>query len=248
MQFLHELVQLLFHLGDREQWEHFIAFVGGANVVYLVMFGIVFVETGLVIMPFLPGDSLLFALGAIGSQDVGINYIHASGLLILAALLGDNLNYWIGRRFGPLIFSKEADAVAHGKKPGLFVRLLSKKHLYRTESFFARHGAKAIVLARFVAIIRTFAPFVAGMGKMSYGRFLLFSLIGAVLWVVTCVGAGVLLGQIPFVRNHFELIVLGIVGFTIVPITFELIRSQRAKRRELSIGAIPPSTFGQSPS
>lgn len=241
MQFFHELFTLFLNLGDRAQWEHFIHFVGGPGVVYMVMFGIVFVETGLVIMPFLPGDSLLFALGAIGSQDVGINYHYASVLLIIAALLGDNMNYWIGRKFGPYIFSREAQAAAHGTKPGLFVRLLSKKHLHRTEVFFAKHGAKAVVLARFVAIIRTFTPFVAGLGKMHYGRFLFFSFIGAVLWVTTCVGAGVLLGQIPIVKNHFELIVLGIVGFTIVPFSIEIWRAQREKRREAALLINPPA-------
>ena len=237
MQFLIELKNLLLHLGDADQWNTFIHFVGGAGAVYAVMFAIVFIETGFIIMPFLPGDSLLFAVGAIGSSlpidDLGhraFDYRVAAGLLILAALCGDNVNYWIGRKFGPLIFSKEADAVAHHQKPSLFVRLLNKKHLHRTELFFQKHGGKAVMLARFVAIIRTFTPFVAGLGKMNYARFLMFSLIGAVTWVSACVGAGVMLGQVPFVKKHFELVVLAIVGATIIPITIEVIKGMRHKK------------------
>ena len=225
MQFLNELYQLLRHLGDQNQWTQFIQFVGGANTVYLVMFCIIFCETGLVIMPFLPGDSLLFAIGAIGSTlppdpvtgKPVFDYRIAAGLLIFAALLGDNVNYWIGRKLGPKIFSKEADALAHGQKPSFFVRLLNKKHLHKTELFFAKHGAKAVMFARFVVIIRTFTPFVAGMGKMNYARFLMFSILGAVLWVGGCVGAGALLGRFEFVKNNFELIVIAILFAAFVP-------------------------------
>ena len=231
IQFLHELFNLLTHLGDKPTWSHFIDFVGGPSTLYIVMFAIIFVETGFVIMPFLPGDSLLFALGAIGSGIEGFDYKFAAGLLVVAALLGDNLNYWIGRKLGPMIFRKEADALAHGEKPSLFARLLNKKHLARTEVFFAKHGAKAVVLARFVAIIRTFTPFVAGMGRMHYGRFLAFSLIGALLWVNVCVAAGVYFGQLPFVQKHFELVVLGIVGVTVIPVALEVFRNWRESRR-----------------
>lgn len=227
VQFLTHLYDLLTHLGDEQQWSTFIKFVGGPTTVYVVMFAIVFVETGFVIMPFLPGDSLLFALGAIGSRIDGFNYKLAAGLLIVAALLGDNVNYWIGRKLGPVIFRKEADALAHGEKPSLFARLLNKKHLHRTEVFFEKHGAKAVVLARFVAIIRTFTPFVAGLGKMHYGRFLAFSLLGAILWVNICVAAGVFFGQIPFVQDHFELVVLGIIAVTVIPVGLEVYRNWR---------------------
>jgi membrane-associated protein len=231
MQFFQELYTLLTNLGEAPAWEHFITFVGGPATVYIVMCGIVFVETGFVVMPFLPGDSLLFALGAIGSQLPDFNYKLAAGLLILAALLGDNVNYWVGRKLGPLIFSKEADAVAHGQKPSLFVRLLNKKHLHRTEIFFAKHGAKAVVLARFVAIIRTFTPFVAGLGRMHYGRFLLFSFIGAIVWVTVCVGAGVMLGQVAFVKKHFELVILAIIAVTVIPVGIEVYKGWRESRR-----------------
>ena len=247
--FIIQLKSLLLNLGDEKQWETFIAFVGASNI-YGVMFAIIFVETGLVIMPFLPGDSLLFALGAIGSNpEVGIDYKLAAGLLIVAALLGDNLNYWIGRKFGPMIFSREADAVAQGTKPGLLLRMLNKNHLHRTEAFFNKYGAKAVVLARFVAIVRTFTPFVAGLGRMHYGRFLIFSFLGALLWVPTCVGAGVLLGRIPFVKHNFEYIVMGIVAFTIVPFSIEFWRHRREKQREQTLAdtaaaaaaSVPPS-------
>lgn len=242
MPFLQELYHLLVNLGEHEAWERFIVFVGGPGTVYAVMFLIVFVETGLVIMPFLPGDSLLFAIGAIGSQLKGFDYKLASLLLILAALCGDNMNYWIGRKLGPLIFSKEADAVAHGQKPSLFVRLLNKKHLHKTEVFFEKHGSKAVMLARFVAVIRTFTPFVAGMGKMHYGRFLFFSFVGAVLWVVVCVGAGVLLGQIPFIKQNFELVILAILSFTFIPIGIEVYKKRRAAKavRELQVPSAAP--------
>ena len=241
MQFISELYHLLLNLGDEKQWAHFIEFVGGANTVYLVMFGIIFCETGLVIMPFLPGDSLLFAIGAIGSTlpvdpatgERVFDWRIAAGLLILAALLGDNVNYWIGRTLGPRIFSKEADAAAHGEKPSFFVRLLNKKHLHKTEMFFAKHGAKAVMFARFVVIIRTFTPFVAGMGRMNYARFLMFSILGAILWVGGCVGAGVLLGQFAFVRNHFEFIVIAILFAAFVPFVgkflFKLLRNLFAR-------------------
>jgi membrane-associated protein len=230
MQFLTELYHLMTNLGEHDAWEKFILFVGGPTTVYAVMFMIVFVETGFVVMPFLPGDSLLFALGAIGSQLEDFDYKLASGLLVVAALCGDNLNYWVGRKLGPMIFSKEADAVAHGQKPGIFVRLLNKKHLHKTELFFEKHGSKAVVLARFVAIIRTFTPFVAGMGRMNYGRFLIFSLIGALLWVTVCVGAGVMLGQVPFVKKHFELVILAIIAVTVLPVALEVFRNVRASR------------------
>lgn len=244
LQFFTELYHLLVNLGEKDQWTHFIGFVGGANTVYLVMFGIVFCETGLVIMPFLPGDSLLFALGAIGSQLDVFNYKFAALLLIVAALIGDNVNYWVGRKLGPIIFSKEAEGwtqlpeVSHGlgyekpvKKVPLFVRLLNKKHLKRTEIFFAKHGAKAVVLARFVAIIRTFTPFVAGLGRMNYAKFLIYSFIGAVSWVCVCVGAGVVLGKVPFVQKHFELVVLAIIGVTVIPVGLEVWHNVKANRQ-----------------
>lgn len=222
MQFFNELWHLLWNLGKVEQWTQFIEFVGGANTVYVVMFCIIFCETGLVIMPFLPGDSLLFAIGAIGSQIDVFDYRIAAGLLIIAALLGDNVNYWIGRKLGPKIFSKEADAVAHGEKPSLFARLLNKKHLHQTELFFQKHGAKAVMFARFVVIIRTFTPFVAGMGKMNYAKFLSYSVLGAILWVGICVGAGRLLGGFQIVKDHFELIILGILFAAFVPVLGKL--------------------------
>lgn len=231
LQFFIELFHLFRDIGNEKQWETFIAFIGGPSTLYLVMFAIVFVETGFVVMPFLPGDSLLFALGAIGSRIEGFNYKLAAGLLIVAALLGDNVNYWVGRKLGPVIFRKEADALAHGEKPTLFARLLNKKHLHRTEVFFAKHGAKAVVLARFVAIIRTFTPFVAGLGRMHYGRFLLFSLLGALLWVNVCVAAGVFFGGLPFVQEHFELVVLGIIAVTVIPVGLEVFKNIRENRR-----------------
>src|SRR5438093_6290370 len=136
----------------------------------MVFCGFVLVETGVVVMPFLSGDSLIFAIGAVAVRDVGLSIGMVAPLLVAAALVGDNVNYWLGRRLGPAVFKREDS------------RLLNKKHLNRAHEFYVKYGPKTVILARFVPIVRTFAPFVAGIGRMHYGRFLLFSVIGAILW------------------------------------------------------------------
>jgi membrane-associated protein len=183
---------------------------------YAILFAIIFIETGLVIMPFLPGDSLLFAAGtfaALGALDVRL----LIALLAVAAVIGDTVNYWIGHRIGKKAFSRE-DA-----------RFFKKEYLDRTHAFYEKHGGKTIIIARFVPIIRTFAPFVAGIGKMSYGRFLSFNVIGGVGWVVLLVGAGYFFGNIPFVRKNFSIAILAIILISTVPIAVEYFRHRKNK-------------------
>lgn len=185
---------------------------------YAILFTIIFIETGLVVMPFLPGDSLLFAAGtfaALGALDVRL----LIALLAVAAVIGDTVNYWIGHRIGEKAFSRE-DA-----------RFFKKEYLDRTHAFYEKHGGKTIILARFVPIIRTFAPFVAGIGKMSYGRFISFNVIGGVGWVVLLVGTGYFFGNIPFVRKNFSIAILAIILISTVPIAVEWVRHRKNKTR-----------------
>jgi membrane-associated protein len=180
---------------------------------HLILFLIVFCETGLVITPFLPGDSLLFAAGtfaALGALDVRLIVL----LLIVAAILGDTVNYWIGAYIGPRAFSGN-------------VRLLRKEYLDRTHAFYEKHGGKTIILARFVPIIRTFAPFVAGVGAMSYPRFLTYNVVGAVLWVGLFVLGGYFFGNIRTVRENFTLVILAIIAISVLPIALEALRARR---------------------
>jgi len=185
---------------------------------YAILFAVIFIETGLVIMPFLPGDSLLFAAGtfaALGALDVRL----LIALLAVAAVIGDTVNYWIGHRIGEKAFSRE-DA-----------RFFKKDYLDRTHAFYEKHGGKTIIIARFVPIIRTFAPFVAGIGKMSYGRFLSFNVIGGVGWVVLLVGTGYFFGNIPFIRKNFSIAILAIILISTVPIAVEYFRHRKNKTR-----------------
>jgi membrane-associated protein len=196
------------------------------TLTYAILFGIIFVETGLVVMPFLPGDSLLFALGAFAATEnavlkIGLLY----PLLIAAALLGDNVNYWIARKLGRQLFRSDTSKV------------FNKAHLIRTEAFFAKYGPKAIVMARFVPIVRTFAPFVAGMGAMSYPRFLAFSIFGAVLWVGLCVTAGYYFGNLPGVKTNFEKVIIGIILVSLVPMLIEFLSHKRAAKIQAAKGA-----------
>lgn len=180
---------------------------------YLILFLIVFCETGLVVTPILPGDSLLFAAGtfaALGDLDVRMMIL----LLIAAAILGDTVNYWIGAAIGPRAFQGN-------------LRFLKKEHLDRTHAFYEKHGGKTIILARFVPIIRTFAPFVAGVGAMSYGRFLTYNVVGAILWVALLVLAGYFFGNIPVVRENFTIVILAIVAISVMPIAVEAVRGRR---------------------
>jgi membrane-associated protein len=184
--------------------------------VYVLMFAIIFCETGLVILPFLPGDSLLFALGALGAiPGIPMNMWLMAGLLILAAILGDGVNYAIGRRLGPAVFRREDS------------RWLNRKHLEAAHAFYEKYGGKTIILARFVPIVRTFAPFVAGIGKMHYPHFAMYNITGAILWVGVIMGAGRLFGGIPWVQRNFEAVIVAIIVISVLPAAFEFLKAKR---------------------
>jgi membrane-associated protein len=180
--------------------------------IYLFLFLVIFVETGVVVMPFLPGDSLLFAVGLIASTTGQIDIYTIIPLLVLAALLGDNLNYFIGRKFGDFIQSKER------------ILFLKKSHIEDTEKYFAENGGKTVILARFIPIVRTIAPFVAGAGEMKYRTYLLYCITGAFIWVTSITLLGYFLGNIEWVKLNFEKFVLGIVFISVLPIIFKAIK------------------------
>lgn len=220
---MYELIDVFLHVD-----EHLAEFVADHGaVVYGLLFAIIFAETGLVVTPFLPGDSLLFAAGTLagtGVLDLRLLII----LLFIASVLGDAVNYSVGRYIGPRVFRPE------GRK-GSLARLLNPRHLERTHEFFERHGGKAVVLARFVPIVRTFIPFVAGAGSMTYSTFAFYNVFGGALWVVVCVGAGYMFGAIPIVKDNFELVVIGIIFVSILPMIIEAIRQWRASRRASAV-------------
>ena len=187
--------------------------------IYAMLFGVVFAETGLVVTPFLPGDSLLFTAGALAGIDV-LNIPFTAVLLFAAAVAGDAVNYAVGRRAGPAVFSAtDSDSRLH--------RLLNREHLNKAHAFFERYGGKAIVLGRFVPIVRTFVPFVAGAASMSYSSFVFYNFAGAAIWVGVCFGGGLLFGNIPIVRENFTLVTLGIIGVSVLPIFIEWFRHRR---------------------
>ncbi len=186
---------------------------------YVVLFGIVFCETGLVVMPILPGDSLLFATGAlIAAPGSPLELGFTLALLIVAAILGDAVNYAIGAYLGPAVFTERA-------------RLFNPKYVKRTEDFYAKYGKKTIFIARFVPIVRTFAPFLAGIGRMPYREFAVYNVTGAIAWVSLCTLGGYFFGRIPFVQRNFSSVILGIVFVSILPIAFELLKAKLAERR-----------------
>ncbi|HUQ15181.1 MAG TPA: DedA family protein [Gemmatimonadales bacterium] len=211
MDLLRSVVDLFLHLD-----QHLSRVIADYGVwTHLILFFIVFAETGLVVTPFLPGDSLLFAAGtfaALGSLDLWLLVV----LLVAAAILGDTVNYWVGAWVGPRAFSGN-------------IRFLRKDYLDRTHAFYEKHGGKTVILARFVPIIRTFAPFVAGVGAMSYPKFITYNVVGAVLWVGLFVPAGYFFGNIPAVRKNFTLVILAIIALSVVPIALEAIRARRSR-------------------
>lgn len=186
--------------------------------VYAILFFIVFAETGLVVTPFLPGDSLLFAVGALAASTGKLDPWLCGAIIMLAAFCGDNVNYWVGRTLGPRVFRFEDSVFFH------------RKHLERTEQFYNRYGSRAVIIARFVPIVRTFAPFVAGIGKMPYPRYIAFSCIGSMLWVPICVGAGVFFGDMEIVKKNFELVVLGVIAVSLIPIAVEILKAKMNKK------------------
>jgi len=211
MEFLRYIVDLFLHLD-----QHLSQIISEYGTwTHLILFLIVFCETGLVITPFLPGDSLLFAAGtfaALGALDVWL----VTALLIVAAILGDTVNYWVGAYIGPRAFRGD-------------IRFLRKEYLDRTHAFYERHGGKTIILARFIPIIRTFAPFVAGVGAMSYPRFITYNVVGAVLWVGIFVPGGYFFGNIPVVRENFTIVILAIIALSVMPIAVEALRASRSR-------------------
>jgi membrane-associated protein len=213
-----ELIDVFLHL-DRHLAD-FVTWYG--PWVYGLLFLIVFAETGLVVTPFLPGDSLLFAAGALAATGV-LDVRLAFGLLAVAAVGGDAVNYAAGHFVGPRVFRAE-------DRVGVWHRLLNRRHLDRAHEFFTRYGGKAVVIGRFVPIVRTFVPFVAGAGSMSYPRFALYNVAGGLLWVGVCVGGGYAFGNVPVVRTHFSLVALGIITVSLMPMAVELVRARRAGR------------------
>jgi membrane-associated protein len=192
--------------------------------VYGLLFGIVFAETGLVVTPFLPGDSLLFAAGALAaSTNGGLNAWVLFALLATAAFTGNAVNYAIGRSIGPRVFTTTGDA-------GLMGRLMNRRYLDRAHAFFEQYGGKAIILGRFVPIVRTFVPFVAGAAQMTAASFVLYNAIGAVAWVGLCLLAGVIFGNVPIVKNNFSLVTIGIVLVSVLPVVVEYLRNRNRPR------------------
>jgi membrane-associated protein len=188
---------------------------------YAILFVVIFIETGFVVMPFLPGDSLLFAAGTFAAlKALKIGWLIAA--LSAAAIIGDTVNYWVGHHLGPKVFRQE------------HARFFKKEYLDRTHAFYEKHGGKTIIIARFVPIIRSFAPFVAGVGRMSYGRFLAFNVVGGIGWVVLLTGAGYFFGGIPLIKNNYSIAVLAIIAISTVPIAVEYLRHRRQKTRARS--------------
>ena len=206
MELIKFLIDFILHI-DRHLIELVQAY---GNWVYGILFLIVFCETGLVVMPLLPGDSLLFVAGALAAQ--GAMQVHGLAvMLMLAAILGDSLNYAIGKRFGHVIAGPNS-------------RWVKQSHIQRTHAFFEKHGGKTIIVARFVPIVRTFAPFVAGIGEMSYYKFITFNVLGGVLWVACFVYAGYWFGNLELVRSNLKLIMLAIIVLSVMPIVFEALK------------------------
>ena len=215
MDVIRYLIDFVIHL-DRHLGQ-IIQQYGGAT--YALIFVIVFCETGLVVTPFLPGDSLLFTVGVFSATG-DLDLLLSLGLLIAAAVLGDTANYWIGARVGPAIFTRDD------------VRWLNRRHLERTHAFYVRHGGKTIIIARFIPIIRTFAPFVAGIGTMSYPRFLAFNVVGGVAWVLAFVLGGFFFGNLPVVKKNFPLVIGAIIVISVIPVVVEVVRQWREARAE----------------
>lgn len=220
MELVTQLMDLLLHF-DRHLRE-MLEWIGPGT--YVILFLIVFCETGLVVTPFLPGDSLLFAAGALAAtQSLSLTVLLVS--LMIAAVLGDAVNYLIGAKFGERFLATQR------------LPWIRKKHLDQTHEFFERYGNKTIVIARFVPIVRTFAPFVAGIGKMTYRQFVVYNLAGGCAWVLVCTIAGYVFGNIPVVQKNFSLVVIGIVGVSVLPMAWEAVMGFRRSRAPLKVSA-----------
>lgn len=214
MEFLQQIVDIFLHLD-----KHLTAITSNYGTwTYLILFLVIFVETGVVVMPFLPGDSLLFAAGALAANPAsGLNVVLMMVLLFIAAFLGDTLNYTIGDYLGPRVFRRD-------------YRFIKRAHLLRTQEFYDRHGGKTIIIARFIPIIRTFAPFVAGVGTMKYSRFISYNVIGGFLWVVAFTLLGYFFGNLPVVKKNFTLVIFAIIFLSILPPVFEYFKHKASRR------------------
>lgn len=224
MDFIMQIVDFILHVD--KYLDMIIAAVG--NWTYVVLFIIVFIETGLVVTPFLPGDSLLFAAGAFaarGAFDVILLY----ALMAVAAVLGDTANYWIGHYIGPRVFTTKS-------------RLFKKEYLDRTQAFYEKHGGKTIFLARFIPIIRTFAPFVAGVGKMTYGHFITYNIVGGIVWTAVFIFGGYFFGNLPFVEKNFSLVIIAIIVISVLPAVYEAIKNRRQPTKPAAEEKTPAAT------
>ena len=216
MEFIRYLIDFVIHID-----KHLLEIVTNYQFwTYLILFIIIFCETGLVVTPFLPGDSLLFAAGAIAAMDgTPINIAMLMISLSIAAILGDNVNYYIGRFLGHKVYDRD-------------YKLIKKEHLLKTHAFYEKHGGKTIIIARFMPIIRTFAPFVAGVGEMSFKRFISFNIIGGILWVISFSTAGFLFGNIPAVKRNFTLVVFTIILISLLPMIYAIISAKVSKLKK----------------
>jgi membrane-associated protein len=198
------------------------------TAMYWILIAIIFAETGLVVLPLLPGDSLLFTAGFVASSTGELDVFLLGGALIVAAIAGDTVNYHVGKAIGPRVMKSESS------------RFFNKKHLDHTHAYFEKYGGKTIILARFVPIVRTFAPFVAGAGAMSYRKFIVFNVVGGVAWITTMMGAGVFLGGLKVVQDNFEKVVIGIVIVSVMPMVIEWWKSRRAAGRVIEARTLAP--------
>lgn len=207
------LIDLFLHLD-----EHLASVISQYGAwTYGILFAVIFVETGLVIMPILPGDSLLFAAGTFAALPEGLNVWYLTGLLIVAAILGDTVNYSIGHYLGERAYN---------------IKWIKKEYFDKTHAFFEKHGGKAIFLARFVPIVRTFAPFVAGIGKMTYGYFITYNFVGGIVWVALFTFAGYFFGNIPFMKENFEYVIIAIIFVSLLPMVYEAWKARREAKAE----------------
>jgi membrane-associated protein len=214
MDLLKQFLEFLLHAEN-----HLVAFIQNYGaLVYGLLFVIIFCETGLVVTPFLPGDSLLFAVGALAAQGL-MDWEIVLPVLLVAAILGDSVNYAIGKWIGPKVFHYESN------------RFFKREYLMKAHAFYEKYGGRAIILARFVPIVRTFAPFVAGVGTMNYAKFIIYNVTGAFLWVGIFVGAGFFFGNLPFVRENLKVVILGIIIVSLLPIAWEFFKASLEKRK-----------------
>ena len=214
MEFIKQFIDIFLHL-DKHLFDIVQEY---GTLTYLILFLIVFTETGLVIMPLLPGDSLLFAAGALAANpDTGLNVWLIIIILIIAALLGDNVNYFMGKKFGGEIKKRER------------ILFLKREYLEKTEAFYEKHGGSTVIMARFIPIVRTVAPFVAGAGSMNYSKYIVFCIIGALLWVPALTLLGYFFGNMDIVKKNFELVIFAIIGFSILPMIFGYFKSRFSK-------------------